>query len=91
MSESNKVHSDVTNKDYYPSHVVRIVNLRQICTYMSLGLLPLDIYPSIDFKTHNPVLVVLFDREDSKEVYKRWCESENLWEEVQNEISRKDP
>jgi len=52
---------------------------------LAMHLKPLDIYPSIDFKTNNPVLVFLFDRASSKEAYNRWCESKNLWEELQNE------
>lgn len=49
---------------------------------MRLGKKPIDIYPSIDFKSSNPVLVVLFDRNDTKDAYNRWCESTNLWEEL---------
>ena len=85
MDLSNKIHSSVTGKDYYPNKCVRLINIRQICTYLYMGLSPLDIYPSVDFKTNNPVLVAIFDREESKDAYKRWCESENLWEEVVNE------
>lgn len=85
MNESDKIHSEVTGKDYYPSKCIRLVNIRQCCTYMQLGLKPLDIYPSIDFKTNSPVLVMIFDREESKPAYDRWCESDNLWEELQNE------
>ena len=50
-----------------------------------MGKMPVDIYPSIDFKTNNPVLVVLFKRKDTIDAYDRWCKSENLWEELQNE------
>lgn len=85
--EKDLVHSDITGKDYYPSQVCRLVNIRQICTYLKSGLAPLDIYPSVDFKSNNPVLVVIFDRKESKDIYKRWCESENLWEELHNEES----
>ena len=87
MDRDNVVHSDVTGKDYYPSQVVRLVNIRQICSYMRLGKKPIDIYPSIDFKSSNPVLVVLFDRNDTKDAYNRWCDSTNLWEELQNEAN----
>ena len=48
---------------------------------------PVDIYASVDLKTNNPVLVVLFNREDTKDAYSRWCNSKNLWEELQNETS----
>ena len=85
MNDINLVHSDITGLDYDPSKCVRLINIRQICTYLAMHLKPLDIYPSIDFKTNNPVLVFLFDRASSKEAYNRWCESKNLWEELQNE------
>lgn len=79
-----KVHSDVTGKDYYPSRSVRLINIRQICTFIRLGVLPVDIYPSVDFKSNNPVLVVIFDKEESKQAYERWKESEDLWKELED-------
>ena len=85
--DDNKVHSEVTGKDYYPSQVVRLINLRQICSYLHMGKLPVDIYSSVDFKTNDPVLVVLFNRNETKDAYQRWCESKNLWEELQSENS----
>ena len=85
MKKDNVIHSEITAKDYFAKDTVRIVNLRQICTYLSLGKTPVDIYPSVDFKTNNPMLVFLFDREETKDAYTRWCNSENLWEELQNE------
>lgn len=87
MGRNDIVHSNVTGKDYDPSQVVRLVNLKQICAYLSMNKLPVDIYPSIDFKTNGPVLVVLFDRKSTKDAYDRWCRSENLWEELQNETN----
>lgn len=87
MKKDNKIHSDITGRDYYPSQVVRLINLRQICSYLQMNKRPVDIYPSVDFKTNNPVLVVLFLRDETKDAYDRWCESNNLWEELQNETS----
>lgn len=80
-----KVHSNVTGKDYYIKDVVRILNLRQICTFLKIGILPVDIYPSVDFKTGNPVLVAIFNKSETQDAYQRWKESDNLWEELQNE------
>lgn len=85
MDRVDLIHSDITGKDYYPKDVVRLINIRQICSYLQMNKKPVDIYASIDFKSNDPVLVVLFDREDTKDVYKRWCESENLWKEIQDE------
>lgn len=80
-----KVRSTLTGKDYYLSDAIRLVNIRQICSYWLMNIMPLDVYPSIDFKTNNPVLVFIYSREETQEAYKRWRESENLWEELQNE------
>lgn len=68
------VSSDVTGKTYDPTKCVRILNSLQACKYIKNQCLPLDIYPSIDFKTGQDVLVYLFDREESKQLYSAWCE-----------------
>ena len=82
-----KIHSEITGYDYNPHEVVRLVNIRQICSYLQMNKKPVDIYASVDLKTNNPVLVVLFNREDTKDAYSRWCNSKNLWQELQNETS----
>lgn len=87
MGKEDMIHSDVTGQDYYPHDVVRLINIRQICSYLQLNKKPVDIYASVDFKTNSPVLVVLFNRNDTKDAYSRWCNSENLWEELQNEAN----
>lgn len=66
--------SEVTGKTYNPSKCVRILNSLQACKYIKNQCLPLDIYPSIDFKTGQDVLVYLFDRDESKELYSAWCD-----------------
>lgn len=70
----NEVTSDVTGKVYDPSKVVRILNQLQACKYIKHNCLPLDIYPSIDFKTGQDVLVYIFDREQSRDLYSAWCD-----------------
>lgn len=85
MNENDLIHSDITGQNYYAHDVVRLINMRQICSYLQMNKKPVDIYSSSDYKTGNPILVVLFNREDTKDAYQRWCESENLWEELVNE------
>lgn len=80
-----KVKSELTGKIYDISTTVRILNVQQICVYLRLGIKPLDLYASIDFKTNKPVLVALFDKKETAEAYERWKNSENLWEELNNE------
>ena len=72
----DSVTSEVTGKTYDPKKVVRILNMQQACKYIKARCYPLDIYPSIDFKTGNDVLVYLFDRDQSKELYRLWCNHE---------------
>lgn len=68
--------SNVTNKKYKPSKVVRILNIQQVIAYLNYGVELLDVYTSIDKKTDGKVLVFLFDRELSKEAYDLWCRRE---------------
>lgn len=70
------IFSKITNKQYKPSKVVRILNIQQVIAYLNIGVELLDIYTSIDKKTENKVLVFLFDRESSKEAYDLWCRRE---------------
>lgn len=70
----NEITSEVTGKTYDPTKAVRILNTLQAAKYMKRRCFPLDIYPSIDFKTGQDVLVYIFDREQSKELYSLWCE-----------------
>lgn len=70
------VTSEVTGKTYDPSKVVRILNQQQACKYTLNHCLPLDIYPSIDFKTGKDVLVYIFDKEESAPLYTKWLNHE---------------
>ena len=79
------VHSSVTGKDYYPSQVVRIVNILQAASYIHAGELPLDVYTSIDYKTSKPILVFIFNKESSKTLYDLWCKHELTWEDNNDE------
>lgn len=68
------VTSEVTGKTYDPSKVARLINPLQVAKYMAKKCLPLDIYPSIDYKTGQDILVFIYDREESRELYSLWCD-----------------
>lgn len=70
------VKSEVTGKTYDPARCVRILNSLQACKYIKAQCFPLDIYTSIDQKTGQDVLVFLFDRNESKDLYTAWCNHE---------------
>ncbi len=64
--------SETTGKTYCPEDVIRIVNYKQTAVYALSGLEILDFYPSRDFKTGKPIMVALFDKKKSQEIYKKW-------------------
>ena len=63
-------------KNYLLKDVVRIVNHKQQILYIKNGVYPIDIYVSIDNKTGNNIIVMIFLKEDTVEVYKKWCDYE---------------
>lgn len=67
--------SNFNQKRYKVSDAIRIVNQKQAAFYWSKGIEPLDIYPSKDFKTNEPIIVYVFSRKESKEsgAYDDWC------------------
>ena len=77
MSEkSNLITSDVTGITYDPKEVVRLLNAKQIALFIRFGCKVVDIYDSVDFKTGEPVLVVLFYKKETAVPYDLWCKHE---------------
>lgn len=66
-------YSRLTGRYYNFIGAVRILNTAQATFYMSRDVFPLDIYISKDFKNDRKVLVFLFSREDTKNLYDEWC------------------
>lgn len=71
-----KQESNLKPKSYLPSEVVRILNPKQQLLYVKNGLYPIDIYTSIDSKTGNDVLVMIFIRNETTDAYVKWCNHE---------------
>lgn len=68
-------YSRITGKRYNLFETVKIVNLLQSMSYISAGVLPVDI--SISKNTDGkPCFVFLFVKEETKEVYDKWCNHE---------------
>ena len=78
--------SRLTGRHYNPfdPDVVRIVNILQATAYMNNDVLPIDIYVSKDRQSDKNILVFLFSREETKEVYDLWCKRE-LKQEVRDD------
>lgn len=68
--------SSVTGKSYDATSVVRILNTQQVIAYLNNGVELLDLYPSVDSKTEKPLLVYIFDRNESRAAYDLWCRRE---------------
>ena len=72
LIKSNKNRSD----DYNLNEVCRILNPKQQMLYIKHGLYPIEMYTSIDSKTDNDVLVMIFLRDETTEAYIKWCNHE---------------
>lgn len=66
-------YSKLTGRYFNLFETVRILNTAQTTFYVSKGVFPLDVYVSKDFKNNRDVLVFLFSKEDTKELYDEWC------------------
>lgn len=67
-----KVKTNLKPRDYFANEVVRIVNIKQQILYTKNNVYPIDMYTSIDVETNNPVLVMIYLKNDTTEVYKKW-------------------
>lgn len=63
-------------RDYDHREVVRIFNPKQRDLYLMNGIMPMDIYTSIDEKNDEKILVYIFLKEDTREAYEKWCNYE---------------
>lgn len=62
-------------RNYLPQEVIRIINPKQMLLYIKNNVFPIDIYTSIDDK-NNAILAMVFLKEDTTDVYKKWCNYE---------------
>lgn len=63
--------------EYDEHDAIRIVNPKQAAFYWGKGLQPLTIYPSKDYTTDEPVLVFVFKKSATRELFTEWCEREH--------------
>lgn len=70
--KKKKIKSNLCPIDYYPEDVVRIVNPRQYGLYIKNHVYPIDTYSSID-DNGKDVLIMIFLKSSTNEVYKAWC------------------
>lgn len=71
-----KIKTNLKSTDYYLKDVVRIVNPKQYLLYIKNGVYPIDMQTTVDDKTNNIILAMIFLKNDTTEVYKKWCNYE---------------
>lgn len=79
------IKSALTGKTYKLSQVARIINIFQSTFYCANGIMPVDIYVSKDYATGKPLLVFLFDKLETKELYAQWIANKQDKENIINE------
>lgn len=71
-----KVRGKYSGREYYASESIRIINPNQAILYWLNHVEPLDIYPSRDYNTNKPIIVFVFNKNETKEVFDLWCKYE---------------
>ena len=71
-----EIKSNLGNFTYDNKDVVRIFNPKQRDLYLMNGIMPKDIYVSVDSKTDEKILVYIFLKEDTREAYGKWLNYE---------------
>lgn len=71
-----RIKGKFSNKEYFANEAVRILNPTQAALYWCNNVEPLDIYPSRDIETQKALIVYVFRREETKEVFDLWCKRE---------------
>lgn len=71
-----KIKSRFTSQDYYSNEAIRILDPMQAALYWTNGVIPLDIFPSRDYKTDKALIVYVFRKSETKEVFDKWCRRE---------------
>lgn len=69
------IETNLHPRDYMQNEVYRIVNPKQAKLYIKNKVYPIDMYASID-KNNNDVIVYVFLREETKDLYQLWSSYE---------------
>ena len=69
--------SEITGKTYDLFSQIRILNMQQNIFYLKHGVPLQDIELSEDRKTGKPIMVFLYTRDDTREVFDLWCKNKD--------------
>lgn len=66
------IKTNINAMDYKYNEVVRICNVKQQIFYLSSSVYPIDIYTSYDDKNDRKIIVMIFEKDKTKELYQKW-------------------
>ena len=66
------IKTNINARDYKYNEVVRICNVKQQIFYLSSSVYPIDIYASYDDKNDRKIIVMIFEKDKTKELYQKW-------------------
>lgn len=72
-NDKKMVYSSYRKEEYDNKDSIRILNAKQAAFYWTKGVRPYDVYPTLDFKTDEPVIAFIFSRKATKILYDEWC------------------
>lgn len=64
--------SNMSGKKYRLSDVVKIVDPKQQKLYIKNEVYPIDMFTTKDLYSDNQILVMLFNKEETKDLYIKW-------------------
>lgn len=70
------IKTNLKPKNYSEKEVVRICNRDQQTFYINSNIYPVDMYTTYNFKNDKKIIAMIFLKEDTQEVYKKWCNYE---------------
>ena len=63
------IESNLKPRSYNEKEIIRIYNRDQQTFYIDSGIYPIDLYPSYSPKNDRKIIVMIFLKNDTKEVY----------------------
>lgn len=72
------IESNLKPRNYSEKEIVRIYNRDQQTFYIDSGVYPIDLYPSYSPKNDRKIIVMIFLKEDTKEIYIKWKSYETM-------------
>ncbi len=72
------IYSTLKHNFYDEKDAIRIINTSQASFYWHSGVQPLTIYPSNDLKTGKEIIVFIFPKSKTKELYKKWLDNKPI-------------